>query len=70
MIYTPKDIQAETALRNRIADIIRDGVTYSAQTDTVLIHGAIDQIVNLVYEQLGLHQIHHLRPQNDPQKGS
>lgn len=34
-------------LRNKIAQILRDGVTYNHITDTVVIHGAIDELMNL-----------------------
>jgi len=34
--------------REMIADIIKRGVTYSGQTDSVVIHGAIDELTQLI----------------------
>lgn len=35
----------EEEVRKEIAEIIRNGVTYSHQTGTVIIHGAIDELI-------------------------
>lgn len=38
-------------LRHEIAEIIKNGVTYSAQTQSVVIHGAIEELLKLIHRQ-------------------
>lgn len=44
-------MKTEDDLRNEIAEIIKNGVTYSGQTQSVIIHGAIEDILKLIHNQ-------------------
>lgn len=35
-------------MKDKIAEILRDNITYSPQVDVVVIHGAIEKIVQLI----------------------
>lgn len=41
-------------LRHEIAEIIKNGVTYSPQTHSVIIHGAIEELLKVIHRQENL----------------
>lgn len=53
MDATPRkalDMKTETETRTKIASILRDGIHFSGQTDSYVVHGAIDNILKLIDE--------------------
>ena len=44
-------MKTEQDLRKEIAEILKEGIHYSGQTQTVVIHGAIEELLKLVHRQ-------------------
>jgi uncharacterized membrane protein YraQ (UPF0718 family) len=45
---TPHSVDGEPELRKRIAEILRNGITFSGQVGDYVIHGAIDELIKLI----------------------
>jgi len=41
----------DLVLRDRIGQILRDGITFSSQVNKYVVHGAIDELIKLIREE-------------------
>jgi len=48
MLYQKR---SELKLRDRIGQILKDGITFSSQVDRYVVHGAIDALIELIKEE-------------------